>query len=84
MKVRIKIFPGTGLSDKSQEQEIYLNEGRLNELIAELQERLGVDLFDSLDERLMLLHNGRALGKCENVIFKDEDQLWLLPRISGG
>jgi len=82
MKVQVKIFPVAGLCDQKRELEITLEEGNMNELEVHLEERMGVN--PRVIKSLMFLHNGRAMGEQENVVFKDGDLLWLLPQISGG
>ena len=83
MTVHIKLFPIAGICNQSQEMELALEEGKLGEALTKLYERLGVDLDVKL-EKLMLLHNGRALDMRKNVVFQDGDRLWLLPLLSGG
>ena len=83
MTVHIKLFPIAGVCNQSQELELILEEGKLGEVLANLHERLGVNLAVKL-EKLMLLHNGCALGNRKDVAFQDGDRLWLLPLLSGG
>ena len=82
MNVHIKIFPIAGLNNKKQELEIALEEGNLNEALNQLQERLGVNFREM--KTLMFLHNGKGLVKHEDNVFREGDQLWLLPLLSGG
>ena len=94
MKVHVKIFPIAGLCNQSQKLELALEEGHFSEMLMCLQGRLGANLDNNPDdcsgdgfdkfEKLMFMHNGRALGKCKDVVFQDGDQLWLLPLLSGG
>ena len=81
MKVSVKVFPITGVSDAAQELEITLSEGNLSELIAILQLRFRVDPHD---ESIMILHNGQALDSYADVILSNGDQLWMMPCLSGG
>ena len=82
MKVHVKIFPAAGLCDKTQKMDVTLEEGDMGELETRLQERLGVNSGKIRD--LMLLHNGCASDRRNDVIFRDGDQLWLMPVLSGG
>ena len=94
MKVHIKVFTIAGLCNQSQKLELALENGSFSEMLIRLQGRLGANLGNNPDycsgdgsdkfEKLMFMHNGRALGKCKDVVFKDGDQLWLLPLLSGG
>ena len=82
MKIQVKIFPCDGLCSESEELEIQLEEGRLGELIALINKRLGTDL--SKIEKLMFLRNGRAIDREQDTVLLDGDKIWLLPQISGG
>ena len=90
MKVRVRIFPVAGLCDHSQELELDLQEGSFGEALAHLEGRLGVNLAGSSgdnpgkQETFMFLLNGRALDMFKDTVLCDGDQLWLLPRLSGG
>ena len=92
MKVHIKIFPIVGICDQSQKLELPLEEGNLSEALALLEGRLGVNLGINSGgihsackiETLMFLHNGRRLDSRKDAVFRDGDQLWLLPLLSGG
>ena len=81
MKANIKVFPIAGLCEKSLKLEIALEKGTLDEIFEFLQGRFGENLKT---ETLMLMHNGRRLDLNNNTVFKDGDQLWLLPLLSGG
>ena len=86
MKIQIKIFPAAGICDKLREMKIDLDEGTFSELLLELNKELG-EIFGADKETiktLMFLHNGRALDTQREVFFKDKDELWLLPQLSGG
>jgi len=82
MNVHIKIFPIAGLNDRKQELEITLEKGNLNEALNRLREQTGVNFGEM--KTLMFLHNGKALDKHEDNVFREGDQLWLLPVLSGG
>jgi molybdopterin converting factor small subunit len=82
MKIRVKIFPAAGLSDKTQEFDMELKEGNISEVLTSLQKRLNFN--PDILETINFIHNGRLLVTREKVIFSDEDQLWLMPQISGG
>ena len=82
MMVHIKVFPSVGLCDETQKLEVTLEEGSMSELQTLLQKRLGITLQKM--ESLMFLHNGRALDKYKDIVFRDGDELWLLPLLSGG
>ena len=82
MKVHVKVFPIAGLCDRTKKLDIALEDGSMNELQACLRERL--DVNNHKIETLMFLHNGHALDKQKDAVFKDGDQLWLMPVISGG
>ena len=82
MNVHVKIFPIAGLSDKTQKLVLALKNGTMSELLAHLQEQLGVTLNKT--KTIIFLHNGCALDRYKETVFKDGDQLWLLPLISGG
>ena len=82
MKVYIKIFPIAGLFNKRQELEIALENGGLNETLALLEEKLGVNFREI--KTLMFLLNGYRLDDKKEVAFREGDQLWLLPLLSGG
>ena len=82
MKVNIRVFPIAGLCNQRLEMALALEEGSMNELLRLLSGQLGVNLPET--GAFMFLHNGRGLDRYEDVFFQDGDQLWLLPRISGG
>ena len=87
MKIHVRIFPVAGLCDKTQELDILLEHGNLNGILAYLkeqlfQERMAAD--PGSIEKLMFLHNGHALDRKKDTVFKDGDELWLLPQLSGG
>ena len=82
MNVHVKIFPIAGLCDKTQKLAIVLKNGTMDELLEHVQEQLGVTLYET--ETIIFLHNGCALDRHKETVFKDGDQLWLLPLISGG
>jgi len=82
MKMNVKVFPVTGLCNRTREMEVNLEEGSMSELLAHLQKQLDADLPET--ESLIFIHNGHGLDKCKNVVFQDKDQLWLLPILSGG
>ena len=84
MKVHIKIFPIAGLCNQSQKMELLLADGSFKEVLMLLQERLSLDKSLDNSGKLMFLHNGRNLDTRKDTVFKDGDQLWLLPLISGG
>jgi len=82
MKIFVKMFPIPGICTESREMEFALCEGNLNELLVCLQEQVGAITLPL--ETLMFLHNGRGVDINENLQFRDEDRLWILPQISGG
>ena len=84
MNIRVKIFPIAGLCEKTQEMELSPGKGSLEEALGLLREQLGADGELCEIESLMLLHNGRVLDKRSNAVFRDGDELWLLPLLSGG
>ena len=81
MRVNVKVYPIAGVSDATQEMEVALTEGNLNELMTLLQERLGAGLCE---KSVMILYNGQALDLKADVVFSNGDQLWVMPCISGG
>ena len=81
MTVQLKIFPIAGLCDATQEISVPLSEGNLNELMTHIRKKLNADPSDNA---IMFLHNGRGLESSEEAVLLDGDQMWLLPRISGG
>ena len=81
MNVHIKIFPIAGLCDETRKLELTLEEGSMNELLTNLREQFNVN---PKIEELMFLHNGRALNRRKNTVFRNGDELWLLPMLSGG
>jgi len=82
MKVHVAIFPVAGLCVQRQDFEVFLDKGSVGEMETVLFDRLGVNPFKI--DALMFLHNGQALDIDEAAVFHGGDQLWLLPRISGG
>ena len=82
IKVRVRIFPIAGVCNSTLDIEIELEEGNLYELMKRLQDRLG--LAANVPETLMLLHNGHSLDINKAAQFLNGDQLWLMPRLSGG
>ena len=84
MIVYVKVFPIADICNQSQKLELLLKEGSFSELFNHLQERLGVDLNPDKPGKLMFLHNGSNLESRKEVVFKDGDQLWMLPMLSGG
>ena len=82
MKVNVKVFPASGLCGETQKLQLALEEGSLSEVMIQVQERYGISA-DKL-ETLMFLHNGLALDKREDIEFKNGDELWILPLLSGG
>ena len=82
LRVHIKVFPIAGLCEQRQEIELALEEGSMTEMETLLFKRLEVNPGNI--EAYMFLHNGRGLDNDKDVVFRDGDQLWLLPQISGG
>jgi molybdopterin converting factor small subunit len=82
VKVSVKVFPAAGLCERRRELEIALEEGSMRELEERLFGALGADPLEA--KALMFLLNGRGIGRRDGVVFKDGDQLWLLPQVSGG
>ena len=81
MNVYIKIFPIAGLCDETRKLELTLEEGSMSEVLTNLREQFNVN---PKIEELMFLHNGRALNRHKNTVFRNGDELWLLPMLSGG
>ena len=82
MNVHVKIFPIAGLSEQRQEMELALEEGNMGELETLLFNRLGANPGNA--EAYMFMLNGCGLDNWEEVVFRNGDQLWMLPQISGG
>ena len=82
MKILVKIFPTAGLADKTIQMEIDLKAANISELLSVLHEKLGTD--PAKIETLNFMHNGRMYTRHEDLILKDGDQIWLLPKITGG
>jgi len=82
MKVQASVFPIAGATNRKQELELTLEMGNLEEALAQIEERLVVNLPKT--ETLLLLHNGQGLDLSKEAVFNDGDQLWILQQISGG
>ena len=82
MTVHVKVFPIAGLCDETQKLELALEEGNMDELLMQLQECLKTDQLKT--EALMFMHNGRTLNRSKDVAFRDGDEVWLMPLLSGG
>ena len=82
MKIQVSVFPIAGIAEKKREFELTMENSNLEETLVQIEERLGVNLPKI--ETLLLLHNGQGLNKNKELAFKDGDQLWVLPQISGG
>ena len=80
--VHVIVYPIAGLCDVTRELDVALDEGGFRELSARLREQFGVT-FREIKE-IMFLHNGCGLDISEDTVFKDGDQLWLMPKILGG
>ena len=84
MNIHVKIFPIAGLCNQSQDLELALENGSLDELLVRIQKRLDTDTDLRKTETLMFLYNGRVLDKHKDVVLSDGGELWLLPLLSGG
>ena len=84
MNIRVKIFPIAGICGRTQEEELFLEKGRVGEALELLRSRLGIDKDLRAIETLMLMHNGRVMDKSLDENLKEGDELWLLPPLSGG
>jgi len=81
ISVKVKVFPIAGLNDAAQELTIILSTGSFGELMKRLQQQLGAD---PREKGVMILHNGQSVEVNEGASIEDNDQIWVLPRLSGG
>ena len=81
MKINVKIYPIAGLNEATQVMDAALDEGNLSELVTFLCRQLGADLREY---GVMILNNGQSLDIESNVILNDGDNIWVMPRLSGG
>jgi len=81
MKVFLKIFPIADISDSSSELDIELTSGKFSEVLQLLEQRWGVD---PLDCAIMVICNGQAMDIHKDFDLKDNDKVWIMPRLSGG
>lgn|GEM_PF-4713274 len=80
-KVKIKVFPLADVTDTSFETELTLSEGSLYECMTYLNEQFNTELRE---KEIMILHNGRSLDIYADAVIAEGDQVWVLPRLSGG
>ena len=82
MNIQIRIFPIAGLCNEKKELELALEKGNFYEAQARLEELLGISFREN--KTLMFLHNGQGLDRNKDIVFREGDQLWLMPLLSGG
>ena len=80
-KVRIKVFPLADVTDAAFETELTMTEGNLFECMTFLNKHFGTELRE---KGIMILHNGQSLDIHADAEVSDGDQVWVLPRLSGG
>ncbi len=84
MTVKLKLFPVSGMNDKSRLLDVDLREGATAEELLRSAEQIA---GKSLPEKgIMLILNGKALdiGKAAQTPLHEGDALWIMPVLSGG
>jgi len=81
MSIHVKVFPIAGVCDAAQVMDVTLNEGCLSELMTILTRQLGTD---PRKQGIMILNNGQSLDVDADASLNDGDNLWVMPRLSGG